>query len=629
MEKINLIIPMNGLGNRFRDEDYQLPKPLINVLGKPMIFWLLDNLNLSKLNSITIPYTSLLDAFSFQSQLKQRYPHVNFNFLPLSAPTRGAAETVLIALDNLDTHELDNNVMIMDCDTFYFEDVVSTYADKTQKNQIFCFEDTQSNPIYSYVKVVGNCVAEIAEKNKISDLANSGIYCFESGNLLRKYCQTLVNTNQYVNGEFYISLVYNLMLNDQHSIGAIKINRLSCVGTPMQLKIFCENYRTVESKRFCFDLDNTLVTSPSIKGDYTSCQPIQKNIDFLRYLRNQGHEIIIYTARRMRTHRHNLGAVVKDIGLITLEQLNDLGIPYDEILFGKPLADYYIDDLAVNCNLNLEKQIGFYNSKIKSRAFNNVEILDNLVIKSGQIDGERYYYKQLINYPSVTGYFPRLVEETNRKIIIDRVQGLNFSYLYTNRCLNLEQFKVLLLALKNLHSIKIRNISAVQFAENTVTKIVDRYANYDYSEFYNSEETYEKILTFIKNYYGKNFIVSMIHGDPVFTNVIIDSQHQLKMFDMRGKVGDLYTVGGDAVYDLAKIYQSLMGYDFIINNTPISVDRELIAYFEDWIGNNYGVTVQEIKQYTASMYFTLIPLHDDEKCQQYYQLARSLININN
>jgi NDP-sugar pyrophosphorylase family protein len=168
MEKINLIIPMNGLGNRFREEDYQMPKPLINVLGKPMLFWLLDNLNLSKLNSITIPYTSLLDAFSFQNQLKQRYPQINFNFLPLSAQTKGAAETVLIALNNLNLHELDYSVMVMDCDTFYFEDVISLYLEKNQTNQIFCFDDLQTEPIYSYIKVVGDNVTDIAEKNKIS-----------------------------------------------------------------------------------------------------------------------------------------------------------------------------------------------------------------------------------------------------------------------------------------------------------------------------------------------------------------------------------------------------------------------------------------------------------------------------
>ena len=626
MEKINLIIPMNGLGNRFREEDYQMPKPLINVLGKPMLFWLLDNLNLSKLNSITIPYTSLLDAFSFQNQLKQRYPQINFNFLPLSAQTKGAAETVLIALNNLNLHELDYSVMVMDCDTFYFEDVISLYLEKNQTNQIFCFDDLQTEPIYSYIKVVGDNVTDIAEKNKISNLANSGIYCFESGELLKKYCQKIIDENQYVKGEFYISLVYSLMLQDKINIGAIKIKNLSCVGTPMQLKIFCENYQNKENKRFCFDLDNTLVTSPTIKGDYTTCQPIQKNIDFLRYLKNQGHEIIIHTARRMKTHKYNLGAVIKDIGLITLEQLNNFDIPYDEILFGKPLADFYIDDLAINCNLNLEKQIGFYNSKIKSRAFNSVEILDNLVIKSGQIDGERYYYKQLIHYPTVSEYFPKFIEETNKKIIIEKVQGLNFSYLYTNRCLGIEQFKVLLNTLKKLHDIKIDDISSDQLVVNTINKIRDRYKNYDYSKFHNSQETYDKIIDFIKNLYTQNFNITMIHGDPVFTNVIINSQNELKMIDMRGKVGDLYTVGGDPIYDLSKIYQSLVGYDFVINNTPISIDARLLDYFEKWINKQYSLDIETVKKYTASLYFTLIPLHNDEKCQQYYQMAKNLIS---
>jgi hypothetical protein len=118
----------------------------------------------------------------------------------------------------------------------------------------------------------------------------------------------------------------------------------------------------------------------------------------------------------------------------------------------------------------------------------------------------------------------------------------------------------------------------------------------------------------------------MIHGDPVFTNVIINSQNELKMIDMRGKVGDLYTVGGDPIYDLSKIYQSLVGYDFVINNTPISIDARLLDYFEKWINKQYSLDIETVKKYTASLYFTLIPLHNDEKCQQYYQMAKNLIS---
>ena len=49
----------------------------------------------------------------------------------------------------------------------------------------------------------------------------------------------------------------------------------------------------------------------------------------------------------MKTHAGNVGAVVSDIGSVTLRQLDTFGIPYHEIYFGKPYADFYIDDKAI------------------------------------------------------------------------------------------------------------------------------------------------------------------------------------------------------------------------------------------------------------------------------------------
>lgn len=106
-------------------------------------------------------------------------------------------------------------------------------------------------------------------------------------------------------------------------------------------------------KRFCFDLDLTLVTS-STTNDYSTVEPIPEMINLLRNLKKHGHHIIIYTARRMRTHQGNIGLVIADVGLITLETLKRLDIPYDEIYFGKPQADFYIDDKAINPWLTVE-----------------------------------------------------------------------------------------------------------------------------------------------------------------------------------------------------------------------------------------------------------------------------------
>ena len=117
--------------------------------------------------------------------------------------------------------------------------------------------------------------------------------------------------------------------------------------------------------RICFDLDNTLVTFPRITGDYNTVDPIIKNINYLRYLKSFGHTIIIYTARRMKTHKGNKGKVMADIGKITFDTLEKYSIPYDEIYFGKPQADVYIDDLALNCFDDMEKDLGFYMDTIK------------------------------------------------------------------------------------------------------------------------------------------------------------------------------------------------------------------------------------------------------------------------
>ena len=37
-----IIIPIGGIGKRFREHGYVKPKALIPVLGKPILFWLLD-----------------------------------------------------------------------------------------------------------------------------------------------------------------------------------------------------------------------------------------------------------------------------------------------------------------------------------------------------------------------------------------------------------------------------------------------------------------------------------------------------------------------------------------------------------------------------------------------------------
>ena len=51
---MNIIIPLGGIGDRFKKLGYILPKPLINVMGKPILHWLIDNLDHALIKNIII-----------------------------------------------------------------------------------------------------------------------------------------------------------------------------------------------------------------------------------------------------------------------------------------------------------------------------------------------------------------------------------------------------------------------------------------------------------------------------------------------------------------------------------------------------------------------------------------------
>ena len=62
---------------------------------------------------------------------------------------------------------------------------------------------------------------------------------------------------------------------------------------------------------------------------------------------------------------------------------------------------------------------------------------------------------------------------------------------------------------------------------------------------------------------------NVIHGDPVFSNVLLDAEGRIYLLDMRGEVGSTLTLQGDLTYDLSKVYQSLLGYDYILLSQPL------------------------------------------------------------
>lgn len=99
--------------------------------------------------------------------------------------------------------------------------------------------------------------------------------------------------------------------------------------------------------RICIDIDGVICELRAADQNYADLRPISGAMEVIRRLRDDGHYIILQTARHMKTTESNVGAVIARQGMVTLKWLADNGIEYDEIYFGKPWADLYIDDNAL------------------------------------------------------------------------------------------------------------------------------------------------------------------------------------------------------------------------------------------------------------------------------------------
>jgi capsule biosynthesis phosphatase len=622
---MNIIILAAGEGKRFSEEHYLEPKPIIKVLTTPIIDWLVNSLDINFDDKILFVLNKNHSTFRIKESLTHKFKSKSLLFHEVEFNTRGAAETLYSAIDKIDN---DDPILVLDSDTFYNENIVIK-SKAIKDNFIFYFKTNTEDSIYSYIEIDNNSIINIQEKIKISNNACSGAYGFKNKTIIKKYCELILDKKIKTKNEYYISCLYQEMLKNKENIVPIEINynNIICLGTPNQIKSFSSsNFDKIKNKTFCFDLDNTLVTYPEICGDYSTVKPIKENILLLQKLKFNN-KIIIHTARRMKTHHGNVNKVIDDIFEVTKNTLIKFKIPYDELIFGKPYADFYIDDNAINATLDISKQLGIYENYIEPRKNNLVQIQNNLVIKTTSNKGEAYWYSNIPD--SINHFFPKVFQVTENIIKMEKINASPCSYTYINGTLTKNCFYDILNSLNEIHNSVNTDINKSIFTniyDNYEEKLKLRYESYDYSKFYNSKNVYKELSDQFKKYKNENKgIIKVIHGDPVFSNILIDDN--IKFIDMRGKVGDEYTIFGDENYDWAKIYQSIVGYDFILLNKNIKNDlvTKYKEYFYNWlVRNNKEKQFDSIKLITKSLLFTLIPLHDNEKCDLYYKLIDSI-----
>jgi capsule biosynthesis phosphatase len=614
---MKFIILCGGIGKRCNN--YSLPKPLNLIQGRHMIEYIIENI---PSNEIYIIYNIFLNDYNFCEIIINKFKNKTFHFSCVDYLTRGAVETAYIGVQKFNMDEKENIVFIDNDNLHTFNEL------KYFENDFIGYSIDYYNTNYSFIQIRNNSVINIEEKNKISDNYCCGFYGFKNVNNFKVYSKKLLDNNFKTKNEFYFSQLYKLIISDNTKIEPFLIENTKHIGSYNEI-YNNKNLVTKNKLRVCFDLDNTLVTYPTIINDYSSVKPIHKNIQLLNDLKNDGHEIIIYTARRMETHKGNVGKVIKDIAQTTINTLDKFDIYYDELIFGKPIADIYIDDRAINPYINNLSYFGlfyrndeFVPNKIENNKYNHITKVDNCIIKSGPYDiirGELFYYQNIP--PQFQKYFSKLIDfnkiDNNLELKIEYISGIPLFYLYKNKLLTQTNIDNLFEILKEFHSYKVPSIFTNSITEeniknNYILKLKNRFNYKDYN-FSDADKVFREILSGLEDNYSP-VIASMIHGDFWFSNIILTYDDNYKFIDMKGHVDNVLTINGDTYYDYGKLYQSILGYDLILND--LELDINYISFIKNYFlekCNELGLNLNYLKYVTKSLIFGTFHFINDSK----------------
>ncbi|EAM0952739.1 lipopolysaccharide biosynthesis protein, partial [Campylobacter jejuni] len=219
---MNIVIPMAGLGSRFAKAGFDKPKPFIDVLDKPMIVRVLENLKYKDARYILIARKEhLTKEKKLVDEIKNNF---NVEFIPIDKLTEGTACTVLYARKYINN---DMPLMIANSDQIVDINIADFINDSFKRGldgSILTFIDKEKNPKWSFAKLNNDLVVEVKEKEAISEFATVGIYFFNKGKIFVESAIDMIIENDRVNNEFYTCPVYNYAIKSGAKIGIYNID---------------------------------------------------------------------------------------------------------------------------------------------------------------------------------------------------------------------------------------------------------------------------------------------------------------------------------------------------------------------------------------------------------------------
>lgn len=237
---MQIIVPMSGFGERFRRAGYDVPKPLIEVEGKPIIGHVIDMFP-GELDFIFICNQDHLDEPSYRMAEILRNLCPTGKVVGIPAHKLGPVHAVL-QVERLISD--DRPTIVNYCDfTCYWDwsHFKKFVGDNQCVGAIPAYKGfhphTLGSTNYAYMLEKDGWVLDIQEKqpytdNRMDEFASSGTYYFSSGAVMKDSFRQQVKRRRDLNGEFYVSLAYKIILQNNDAVAVYPLQHFMQWGTP-------------------------------------------------------------------------------------------------------------------------------------------------------------------------------------------------------------------------------------------------------------------------------------------------------------------------------------------------------------------------------------------------------------
>jgi bifunctional N-acetylglucosamine-1-phosphate-uridyltransferase/glucosamine-1-phosphate-acetyltransferase GlmU-like protein len=249
-KEVQIIIPMSGLGQRFVEAGYKEPKPLIEVDDKPIIEHVI-NLFPGENNITFICNDKHLKETNMREILNKVSPNGKIYEVPVEN-REGPVQAVSLIYDEIDDNK---EVIVSYCDygTYWnYDEFLNDNRSRNADGAIACYKGfhphmlgTDNYAFLQETEIGTRWMKAIQEKqpftnNRMNEYASNGTYYFKTGALMKKYFKRLMERNIKVKNEYYVSMVYNLLVEDNLKINIYEIEHMLQWGTPHDLEIYKE-----------------------------------------------------------------------------------------------------------------------------------------------------------------------------------------------------------------------------------------------------------------------------------------------------------------------------------------------------------------------------------------------------